>query len=100
MARTLTPERQKSKQEALSLRYDYGLSVPAIMAQLNLSRRTIYRYVCHNPHSGVCHNNNAPQLLEGDCLELLKTLPDKSVDVLLTDPPYSIMGDYQWDKGD
>jgi hypothetical protein len=30
MARTLTPERQKLKQEALSLRYDYGLTEPLI----------------------------------------------------------------------
>lgn len=33
-------------------------------------------------------------------MELLPTLPDKSVDVLLTDPPYSVMEDYQWDKKD
>ena len=29
-----------------------------------------------------------PQLMQGDCLELLKSLPDKSVDLVLTDPPY------------
>lgn len=28
------------------------------------------------------------RLLKGDCIELLKTLPDKSVDLILTDPPY------------
>lgn len=27
-------------------------------------------------------------LYQGDCLEVLKTLPDNSVDLLLTDPPY------------
>ena len=27
-------------------------------------------------------------LLKGNCLELLKQLPDKSVDLILTDPPY------------
>ena len=27
-------------------------------------------------------------LYKGDCLEVLKTLPDNSVDLLLTDPPY------------
>ena len=27
-------------------------------------------------------------LLEGDCLEILKTLDDNSVDQLVTDPPY------------
>jgi site-specific DNA-methyltransferase (adenine-specific) len=29
-----------------------------------------------------------PLLLQGDCLELMKTLPDKSVDCFLTDLPY------------
>jgi len=29
----------------------------------------------------------------GDCLEVMKTLPDKSVDAVITDPPYGI--DYQ-----
>lgn len=28
------------------------------------------------------------ELLHGDCLRLLKTLPDKSVDLVVTDPPY------------
>lgn len=26
----------------------------------------------------------------GDCLELIKELPDKSVDLIVTDPPYDI----------
>ncbi len=30
------------------------------------------------------------QLVNMDCLEYLKTLPDKSVDLVLTDPPYGI----------
>lgn len=29
-------------------------------------------------------------LRHGDCLEIMKTLPDKSVDLILTDPPYGI----------
>lgn len=32
-------------------------------------------------------------IYHGDCLEILKTLPDNSVDLVLTDPPYGI--DYQ-----
>ena len=37
-------------------------------------------------------------LLKGDCLELLKTLPDNSVDSIVTDPPYGLefMGK-EWD---
>lgn len=30
------------------------------------------------------------QLLQGDCLELMKDIPDGSVDMVLTDPPYGI----------
>lgn len=30
------------------------------------------------------------QLLNGDCMELLKTIPDSSVDLVVTDPPYEI----------
>ena len=37
------------------------------------------------------------KLLEGDCLELMQTIPDKSVDLILTDPPYNI-GKAKWDK--
>lgn len=32
-------------------------------------------------------------LLKGDCLELLKTLENESVDALITDPPYNIARD-------
>ena len=27
---------------------------------------------------------------QGDCLELMKDIPDKSIDLILTDPPYII----------
>ena len=26
----------------------------------------------------------------GDCLEIMKQIPDKSIDLVLTDPPYNI----------
>lgn len=29
-------------------------------------------------------------LRQGDCLELMKDIPDKSIDLILTDPPYNI----------
>jgi DNA modification methylase len=37
-------------------------------------------------------------IYHGDCLEILKTLPDNSVDAVITDPPYglSFMGK-KWD---
>ena len=37
------------------------------------------------------------KLLHGDCLELMKDIPNKSVDLILTDPPYNI-GKAKWDK--
>ena len=76
MARTLTPERQKLKQEALSLRYDYGLSEPAIVARLHIPQRTISRWVSHNSNGRFSHNSTTFLHLEGDCLEKLKDIPD------------------------
>jgi site-specific DNA-methyltransferase (adenine-specific) len=42
------------------------------------------------------------QVIEGDCLEVMRTLPDNSVDLIATDPPYfKVKGeawDRQWDK--
>jgi DNA modification methylase len=35
-------------------------------------------------------------LLNGDCLELMKDIPDGSVDLVLTDPPYESKYKYLW----
>ena len=37
------------------------------------------------------------ELKNMDCLDLLKSLPDASVDLMLTDPPYGVT-DMEWDK--
>ena len=37
------------------------------------------------------------KLYNGDCLEIMKNIPDKSIDLVLTDPPYNI-GIAKWDK--
>ena len=29
-------------------------------------------------------------LRQGDCLELMKDIPDKSIDLIVTDPPYKL----------
>lgn len=42
-------------------------------------------------------------ILQGDCLEILKTLPDECVDCVVTSPPYWGLRDYgtaKWDGGD
>lgn len=36
------------------------------------------------------------QLYNGDCLEIMKNIPDKSVDLILTDPPYGTTA-CKWD---
>lgn len=36
-------------------------------------------------------------LMNGDCLELMKTIPDNSVDLILTDPPYGTTA-CKWDS--
>ena len=33
------------------------------------------------------------QLYNGDCFEIMKTMPSKSVDLILTDPPYGKKAD-------
>ena len=37
------------------------------------------------------------QLYNGDCLELMKDIPDGSVDLVLTDPPYGATA-CKWDS--
>ena len=37
-------------------------------------------------------------LYNGDCLEIMKSIPDGSVDLVLTDPPYGIDFQSQWKK--
>ncbi len=37
------------------------------------------------------------QLMQGDCLELMKSIPDGSVDMVLADPPYGTTA-CKWDS--
>jgi site-specific DNA-methyltransferase (adenine-specific) len=41
--------------------------------------------------------NNIITLYEGDCLELMKQIPDKSIDAIITDPPYGTTA-CKWDS--
>ena len=34
-------------------------------------------------------------VIQGDCLEVMKTIPDKSIDMILTSPPYDNLRDYK-----
>ena len=33
---------------------------------------------------------NGGKIIQGDCLEVLKTLPDKVADLVITSPPYNV----------
>lgn len=35
-------------------------------------------------------NLEKSQLINGDCLKIMKTIPDKSIDCIITDPPYNL----------
>ena len=37
------------------------------------------------------------RVFNGDCLEIMKSIPNESVDLILTDPPYNTT-DCKWDK--
>ena len=41
--------------------------------------------------------NKEINLIQGDCLEKMKEIPDKSIDLVLIDPPYNI-NKAEWDK--
>lgn len=41
-------------------------------------------------YCGGCNRMSDIKLYNGDCLELMKLIPDKSIDLILTDPPYKI----------
>jgi DNA modification methylase len=38
------------------------------------------------------------KITQGDCLEVMRTLPNNSVDLVVIDPPYNIGKDKRWDK--
>jgi len=37
---------------------------------------------------------------QGDCLEVMKTMADNSIDCVITDPPYGVLKDFDWDNVD
>ena len=43
--------------------------------------------------------NGRYKLYQGDCLEIMKDIPNKTIDLVLIDPPYNI-GKDKWDKWD
>jgi transcriptional regulator with XRE-family HTH domain len=74
----LSKDPAPSKDEAISLRYDYGWTERRIAGQLNVKKSTIHSWLPNNSHTGLPNNI---QLLEGDCLKILPTLPDNSIEL-------------------
>lgn len=97
MARTLTPERQKLRQDAIRLRQELGWSERQIAEHLHEWRSTIH-YWLHKNGTRKAHNNSAPLIPNNiycmDCLEGLRRLPHDSVDLVFADPPYNIGVNY------
>jgi predicted methyltransferase len=52
----------------------------------------------HHPPRSVYYSDESVQLYHGDCLDVMASLPDASVDAIVTDPPYGLgfMGK-EWD---
>jgi DNA modification methylase len=46
----------------------------------------------------IYYEEPGAKLIQGDCLELLKTVPDKSVNHFLCDLPYNILKHLKWDS--
>src|SRR3990167_1326038 len=42
---------------------------------------------------GIKFEKMINQVVWGDCLEVMKAIPDKSIDLVVTDPPYGINAD-------
>ena len=43
-----------------------------------------------NPKSELLMDNPKMELYQGDCVEIMKSIPDNSIDCIITDPPYNI----------
>ena len=42
--------------------------------------------------SNVAFQNDVIKLLHGDCLDVMRAMPEASVDAIVTDPPYELTG--------
>ena len=94
MARTLTPERQKLKQDAIRLRRELGWSERRIARHLTIDYRTIHRWLPHNGRHNMPHILPLNHVHIMDCLQGMGKLPHDYIDLVFTDPPYNLGVDY------
>ena len=78
MARTMTPERQKLKKDAIRLRQELGWSEREIANHLSLPQPTIHVWLISNPIPSVIKNNGRLDLSIVhimDCIKGMNSLP-------------------------
>ena len=90
MGRTLTPERQKLKRDAIRLQQEMGWDSGQISGHLNVPSRTVRRWTGHNNGHNVSMNTTNTM----DCTVGMARLPHESVDLIFADPPYNLGVDY------
>jgi site-specific DNA-methyltransferase (adenine-specific) len=90
VTRTLTPERQQLRDDAIRLRQELGWSERRIASHLSLPRPTINRWVARFDTLNVAHNSVNIM----DCVTGMAKLPHDSIDLVFADPPYNIGVDY------
>lgn len=97
MTRTLTPERQKLKQDAIQLRQELGWTERRIAEHLSLPCSTIHGYLLNNVTPTPLKNNThlTPNNIHCmNCLVGLSHLAHDSVDLIFADPPYNLGVNY------
>jgi len=92
--RTLTPERQKLRQDAIRLRHEIGWDSCHISRHLNVPRRTIRDWLHDNGGGNSGDNTSLNCVHIIDCIAGMKAMPHESVDLAFADPPYNLGVDY------
>lgn len=54
-----------------------------------------YQKQKHNILKNSVDLNNQATLFEGDCMKLLEQIPDNSINLIITSPPYNIGKEYE-----
>lgn len=92
MTMTLTPERQKLKQDAIRLRQEMGWSIRRIAGHLKIAKSAVGEWL--SAYSTHELSDNLPlsfnQVHVMDCVDGMGKLPHESIDLVFADPPYNL----------
>lgn len=97
MARTLSPERQRLRQDAIRLRQELGWPERKIAEHLSLPCSTIHGYLLNNPIAKMLKNDDVLDLglvHIRDCVKGMAKLAHDFVDLIFADPPYNLGVNY------